>query len=180
MPIELLRRVAAPTFRRGFQGRCPWLHYHRTFGAQLNDHRSQRSTINDQRSTINEPRTTNHELNQHRISLVLRIVPDTYFRTRCVPERIATLLVVEKLGRFEVDAIECIQIKNDLVTATVRFGVDDATVCDAPVGHEMRPAFGEDIPLLLAFEQTKNSHRLINYKRRLAVSRPELINGRKN
>ena len=102
-------------------------------------------------------------LNEHRVPLVLRVVSDTDLCTRSISERIASLFFVEQLGRFQVDAVQCVKIKNDLIAAPVRLGVDDLAIGDPPVNEEVLPAFGEMVTLFTALEQSKKAHRLIHH-----------------
>lgn len=104
--------------------------------------------------TNDQGRTTINDLNQRRIALVLWIVSNAYLRSRGIPKRIAALLVVQQLGRFEIDTIQCVKIKNDLVAASGCFRIDYSAVADPTVSHEVGTALGEMISFLLTLEET--------------------------
>lgn len=103
--------------------------------------------------TNDQGRTTINDLNQHRITLVLWVVPNADLRSRGISERIAALLVVQQLGRFEIDAVQCVKIKNDLVAASGCFRIDYSAVGYPAVSDKMCAALGEMISFLLTLEE---------------------------
>jgi hypothetical protein len=100
---------------------------------------------------INDRRPSVGYLYKHGISLILRIVPNPDFGAGSVPERVPLLFIVEQLGRFEIHAVQGVQIKNDFTVAG-GFGVDDSPVGDPAVRQKVLTAFRENISLLFTFE----------------------------
>lgn len=88
---------------------------------------------------INAERQNNPSIgsrsNQHRIALILRVVSHADLCSGCVTQRICHLLIGQKLGRFEIDAVQRISIKDHFAPLRGSFTVNYPAVGDPAMGQ---------------------------------------------
>ena len=105
---------------------------------------------------------------QRRIPLVFWVVSDIDLLARSVFERIAFLLISEPLRGFKIDTIQRVNVKHDLVTCVCCFTIDNYAVRDSPALEKVGAA-RRRIKLILALENTKETHFLVDLQRLFAV-----------
>src|SRR5690606_28612365 len=83
---------------------------------------------------------------------------DSDLGPRSVLQPVPLLLIGQKFGGFKVDAVQTVNVKNDLPTVGPLFTVEDAAVRDPAVRHQEAATLGLIVDLFLSAEDLEKSH----------------------